>query len=61
VVQIAAELAGLVQELGWWSGCCGQVRTVTHTMLSSSSWHPFTVSVCLKSGNRQQSYLESWA
>jgi hypothetical protein len=28
-VQIAAELAGLVPESGWWSGCCGQVRTVT--------------------------------
>jgi hypothetical protein len=29
VAQIAAELAGLVQEFGWWSGCYGQVRTVT--------------------------------
>jgi hypothetical protein len=29
VVQIAVELVGLVQEFGWWSGCCGQVRTVT--------------------------------
>jgi hypothetical protein len=29
MVRIVAELAGLVQEFGWWSWCYGQGRTMT--------------------------------
>jgi hypothetical protein len=41
VVQIAAELAGLVQEFGLWSWCYGQGRTVTEGVFYLDHCVPF--------------------